>query len=90
MNDALVFCELDEGELFNFRCVLLSFQAVSEFNINLIKFELVTLGGGNDDTRLTNVLGCKQVELPIKDLALLLWVSYKDVRMWDLVKARFD
>lgn len=75
--DTLVFCKSDEGALLYFRCVLLFFQAISDLNINLIKFELVRMGGEDDATRLTNVLGYKRVELLIKYLGLHLEANLK-------------
>lgn len=35
-----------------------------DININLTKFELMSLGDGRDDTRSARVLGYKTLELP--------------------------
>lgn len=51
MDDNLVFYEPEERAILNLRCVLLSFQVVSELNINLIKSKLVRLYDGRDDLK---------------------------------------
>lgn len=76
-----MFYEPDEEPLLNLGCVLLCFQVISGLNVNLTKFELVTLEDGSDATRLAKVLGCKRVELPIKCSGMPLSANHKDVRM---------
>lgn len=40
-DDTLIFCQLDERQLLNLRCVLLYFQVVSDRNIDLAKSKMV-------------------------------------------------
>lgn len=55
-----------------------------------LTLELVRLDDGLNTSRLTEVLGCKVVKLPIKYLGMPLDAKYKDMRMWDLIVARFE
>lgn len=50
-DDLILFYKLNEKVMFNLKCVLLSFQAVSSLNINLTKSEFGRLNDREDATR---------------------------------------
>lgn len=62
----------------------MDFQTASRIDINLTKFEMVTLGDDRDADRLQSVLGCRVVKLLIKYLELPLKANYKEVRAYDM------
>lgn len=67
-DDTLLSCDPSERILLNIRCILLSFQVVLDFNINLEKSELVRLENWNDANRLASIIKCKIINLSIKYL----------------------
>lgn len=71
-------------------CVLMYFEVVSEVDINLNKFELVSFRNPENDVFLTNLLECKMVNLPIKYLGLPLGSKYKNLATWDLMIETFE
>lgn len=89
-DDIFLFCERNERALFNFRCISPSFQVVSGLNLILAKSELMRLDDGRDANRLTRILRCRSMDLPIKYLRLPLGAKCKDVVTWNLVVAKFE
>jgi hypothetical protein len=43
-DDTLIFCDAEEEELGNLRCLFLCFEAASRLKINLSKSEIVPIG----------------------------------------------
>lgn len=89
-DDTSIFCQPGVDILRHLSCVLLFFQAVSGLSINLSKLEMIRLGDRSDEARLTGVLGCKSVRLPIKYLGLPLGAKFKDLKSWELVVELFE
>lgn len=87
-DDTVLFCEPKRGALLNIICVLMGFQAIFGFNINLAKSKVVRLGSGDG---LARALGCRLVSLPITYLRLHLplGVRFKEERTSDPVVNRF-
>lgn len=61
-DETLIFCQSEESILSHLRCVLLSFQVVSGFNINLKKSELVRIGDKRDEVQLAGVDGVQNCQ----------------------------
>lgn len=57
-DNKLLFLEPDDIAILSIRCVLLSFYAVLGLNTNLVKSELVSLGGNIENKILIRILGC--------------------------------
>lgn len=76
--------------MLNLRCILLCYQVVLGFNINLTKPKMVRLDSRRDETRLASVSDCTTIELPIKYLELPLGSSYKDEKMWGPMIEKFE
>lgn len=94
-DDILIFCQPNEQSLLDLRCILLCFQAVSSPKINLNKSELVVCGGSTSGQQLSQVLlsqvlGCKVSQFPIKYLGVPLGAKYKDSRSWDPIIELFQ
>lgn len=77
-DDSLIFCKPDARMLLNLRCILLCFQAVFGLKINLYKYELVGIEKGSNGNHLAKVLGCVEMQFPIKYLGFPLVVKFKD------------
>lgn len=89
-NNTSIFYKLEEGLILRLSCILLCFQVVSDFYINLNKSEMVSLGGWDSDESLASLLGCKMTKFPVKYLGLLLGAKYKNLGTWDSVIETFE
>lgn len=89
-DDTLIFSQPDLRNLLHLLCVLMCFQAVSGFKINLNKSELVRIGGNGEVGIFARVLGCKEVKFPFKYLGTPLSAKYKDLITWELMIELFE
>lgn len=79
----LIFCDTDLDQLLLLRMVLIWFEAVSSLKINLGKSKLVPVGAVPNIMLLFDVLGCKQVSLPMKCLGLPLGANFEERMVWN-------
>jgi len=56
---------------------------VSGLRINLRKFELVSIGEGDDMESLAHILGCRIGFLPMTYLGMPLGASFKSLSIWN-------
>lgn len=89
-DDTMLFCEPDEEALKNINCTLVCFEVVSGLKINLSNFELAMLGDDDKAVHMVNILGCKRVSFPIRNLGLPLGAKYKDYVLWDPIVDKFE
>ena len=83
VDDTLIFCDTDLDQLLIICLVLLWFEAVSGFKINLGKSELVHVGQVYSIELLVDVLGCKLGLLPMRYLGLPLGAKFKEKLIWN-------
>ena len=83
VDDTLIFCDTDLDQLLIICLVLLWFEAVSGFKINLGKSELVHVGQVYSIELLVDVLGCKLGLLPMRYLGLPLGAKFKEKSIWN-------
>lgn len=57
--DSLLFCEVEQNQLWVLRALLLCFEAASGLKVNFDKLELVLVGNVLNTRHLANTLGCK-------------------------------
>jgi hypothetical protein len=84
-DDTLLFCELSVEQFRNLRCLLLSFEAVSELKINLSQSEIVPVGDVGSVEGLAGILWCGVALLPVKYLGLSLGAQYKTSNIWSSI-----
>jgi hypothetical protein len=82
-DDTLVFCDADEEQLRNLRCLFFCFEAASGLRINLSKSEIVPIGEVPDIGRLASIFDCKVVGLHMKYLGLPLGAYCKSPIIWN-------
>ena len=83
VDDTLIFCDTDLDQLLIICLVLLWFEAVSGFKINLGKSELVHVGQVYSIELSVDVLGCKLGLLPMRYLGLPLGAKFKEKSIWN-------
>lgn len=86
VDDTLIFCFTDLDQLF----VLLWFEMVSGFKINLGKSELVHVGQVYSIKLLVDVLGCKLGSLPMRYLGLPLGAKFKEKSIWNPIMEKVE
>ena len=84
------FCDADLDQILILCMILIWFEAVSGLKINLGKSELVSIGVVHNIDLLLNVLGCKQVSLPLKYLGLPLGANFKDKTIWNPILEKME
>jgi hypothetical protein len=82
-DDTLIFCDAEEEQLLNLRCLFLCFEATSMLKINLSKSEIVPIGEVQNIDLLASIFDCWVVGLHIKYLGLPLGAHYKDNTIWN-------
>ena len=81
IDDTLVLCDADLGQILFPRLLLFWFEVVSGLKINIGKSELVPVGVVPNIGDMVDVLGCKQGSFPMKYLGLPLGANVKDSSM---------
>ena len=81
VDDTLVLCDADLGQILFLRLVLFWFEVVSGLNINMDKFELVPVGMVPNIVDMVDVLGCKQGSFPMQYLEIDLF-GIQLLRRW--------
>jgi hypothetical protein len=82
-DDTLIFCDAEEEQLRNLRCLFLCFEGASGLKINLSKSEIVPIGEVQNIDLLASIFDCRVVGLHMKYLGLLLGAHYKDDTIWN-------
>jgi hypothetical protein len=82
-DDTLIFCDAEEEQLRNLRCLFLCFEAASGLKINLSKSEIVPIGEVQNIELLASIFDCRVVGLHRKYLGLPLGAHYKDNTIWN-------
>lgn len=59
VDDTLILCGAEESQFCNLRCLLLCFEAVLGFKINLSKSEAILIGCVDNVQELTTTIGCR-------------------------------
>ena len=77
-DDTLVFSDADNNHIIALRGMLSRFEEMSGLKINLGKSEVVPVGDVPNLHELVEILGCRESNLPLKYLGLLLGASFKD------------
>ena len=90
VDDTLIFCDADSAQISNLRQVFTWFEVVSGLKINLNKSEIVSVGDVPNIKAIRDILGCKLVVLPMKDLSLFLGVTFKDKHIWNSVLEKVE
>jgi len=90
VDDTLIFCDTDLAQLLIICLVLLWFEAVSRFKINLGKSELVHVGQVYSIELLVDVLGCKLGSLPMRYLGLPLGAKFKEKSIWNPIMEKVE
>ena len=85
VDNTLVLCDANLGQILFLWLVLFWFEVVSELKINMGKSELVPVGVVPNIADMVDVLGCKQGSFPMKYLGLLLGANVKDSSIWNLI-----
>jgi hypothetical protein len=83
VDDTLIFCDAEEEQLHNLRCLFLCFEVASGLKINLSKSEIVLIGEVQNIDLLASIFDCRVVGLHMKYLGLPLGVHYKDNTIWN-------
>jgi hypothetical protein len=89
-DDTLIFCEPKVEQLWNLRCLLLCFEAVSRLKINLVKSVIVPIGEVEDAEGLSRIFGCGVESLPLMYLGLPLGAPYRDPSIWNKVIEKME
>jgi hypothetical protein len=82
-DDTLIFCDAEEEQLRNLRCLFLCFEAASGLKINLSKSEIVPIGEVQNIDSLASIFDCRVVGLHMKYLGMPLGAHYKDNTIWN-------
>ena len=90
VDDTLIFCDTDLDQLLIICLVLIWFEAVSGFKINLGKSELVHVGQVYSIELLVDVLGCKLGLLPMRYLGLPLGAKFKEKSIWNPIMEKVE
>ena len=88
-DNTLVFCEASEDQMVYLSWLLMWFEAISGFRINLDKNENFSVGIVENMEALALEAGCKVGRLPSSYLGILLGANHKSVAIWDGVEERF-
>ncbi|RVW64196.1 hypothetical protein CK203_046361 [Vitis vinifera] len=88
-DNTLVFCEASEDQMVYLSWLLMWFEAISGFRINLDKNENFSVGIVENMEALALEAGCKVGRLPSSYLGILLGANHKFVTIWDGVEERF-
>ena len=83
VDDTLVLCDADLGQILFLWLVLFWFEVVSGLNINMDKSELVPVGMVPNIADMVDVLGCKQGSFPMQYLGLPLDANVRDRSVWN-------
>ncbi|CAL1356447.1 unnamed protein product [Linum trigynum] len=84
-DDAIVFCNATEEEVFNVLAALLCFQSITGLRINLDKSKLYPVGEVRNIGRLAEILGCDWSFLHTVYLGLPLGAQPTSSSIWDSV-----
>jgi hypothetical protein len=80
----------DFEQILNLRYVFTWFEAASGLKINLSKFEIVPVGDVPHIVELMQILGCKQLVLPMHYLGLSLGATFKETAIWNPILERVE
>jgi len=89
VDDTLIFCKLEVDQLGYLRCILVLFEVMLGFKINLSKSVLIPIGEVPELNNLAQFFGCGVDYLPSSYLGLPLGATYKCKLVWDPVVERF-
>ncbi|XP_057730273.1 uncharacterized protein LOC130945580 [Arachis stenosperma] len=82
-DDTVLFCPPEEDTIKNYRRLLRCFQLMSGLSINFDKSSLIPVNCDEQWLqRMCGVLGCKQANLPVKYLGILLGANPRLVKTW--------
>lgn len=78
-NDTLIFDVANQGHIRSLRALLLCFEAVLGFKVNLAKSKLAPVWNPNVDN-LASLIGCKVLFPYLRNTLATLWVPYSSLR----------
>lgn len=83
VDDTILFCSNDLGEILSIKMVLRWFQEMSGLKINMSKSMLCGVGIQEQTvSNLALIIGCKSGELPMKYLGLPLGANPRKIQTW--------
>ncbi|KAJ9708599.1 hypothetical protein PVL29_000569 [Vitis rotundifolia] len=85
----LLFCEDDVEQLNFWKWIIMCFELVLEFKINLQKNEVIPIGETVDVNRASFLFGGRVGKLPTSYLGLSLGALNKHCGVWDSIEERF-
>ena len=89
-DDTILFCDADVEQILHIRLLLLSFQVVIGFKVNVHKSEMVPIGEVDDVHALAEILACRVGKLPMSYLGMPLGASHNPPSIWDPILEKFD
>lgn len=89
-NDSLFILQVEMDQVHNLRCVLLMFEAMSGFKVNLWKSKMIAVGKVPHIHQLVDCFGCSIETLPCSYLGLPLGAKYKAISIWNLNIEKVD
>ena len=90
VDDTLVLCDADLGQILFLYLVLFWFEVVSGLKINMGKFELGPVGVVPNIVDVVDVLGPKQGSFLMKYLGLLLGANVRDSSIWNPIIEKME
>ena len=90
VDDTLVLCNADLGQILFLWLVLFWFEVVYGLKINMGKSELVLVGVVPNIADVVDVLGCKQDSFLMKYLGLSLGANVKDSSIWNPIIEKME
>ena len=90
VDDTLVLCNADLGQILFLWLVLFWFEVVYGLKINMGKSELVLVGVVPNIADVVDVLGCKQDSFLMKYLGLPLGANVKDSSIWNPIIEKME
>ena len=89
-DDTILFCDVDVEQILHIRLLLLSFQAVTSWKVNVHKSEMVPIGEVVDVHALAEILGCKVGTLPMSYLGMPLGASHNSPSIWNPILEKIE